>query len=136
MAVVAVDAAVGQKPHEMKGLAVFFAVVHGTQQRRVPEEIALLDGLGDSGQLLVDNAPGANVGVPHLGVAHLAVWQTHIHARRPDVHMGPPGKKPVQVGGVGRLDGVAVFLGTVAKTVHNNQCDWFFHKFSPSGGFA
>ena len=93
--------------------------------------LAVLDALGDAGELLVDDAAGADVGVAHLAVAHLAVRQPHVHAGGPDGGIGILGKKAVQVGGAGRHDGVALdLIGHPAEAVHDTEQYRFFlrHK--------
>ena len=76
----AVHAAVGQKAHQMQGAAVLRRVVHGRSQGLVLKKVAVPDALGDAGELLIDDAPRADVGVAHLAVAHLAVGQAHVQA--------------------------------------------------------
>ena len=44
----------------------------GLLQHAVLEEVAVGDRLGDAREVLVDDAAGADVEVPDLGVAHLA----------------------------------------------------------------
>lgn len=60
--------------------AFFKAMIHSANQCFVLEEVAVLNGLGDTGQLLVYHAAGADVGMSHLGIAHLSVRKAHIKA--------------------------------------------------------
>ena len=51
-------------------------------QRRVGREAAVRDGVVDPRQVHPDHAPGADVGVPDLGVAHLPLGQAHVRPVR------------------------------------------------------
>ena len=134
MVLVAVDAAIGQKAHQVEGGALFLGALHRPHQHLVAVNFLLLHRLGDAGELLVNHPAGADVGVAHLGVAHLPLRQTHIHAGSADIGAGVFGKDAVQVGGFGGMDGVAVVLGAVAEAIHNNKCKRFLHSIiSPSG---
>ena len=75
---VAVHAAVGQKPHQVECTVPLLAVVHGLDIGLVLKEAAVLNGAADAGQILEHHPAGADVGVPHLGVAHLALGKTHV----------------------------------------------------------
>ncbi len=87
MRVVAVDAAVGQQAHQMNGAAGGFCPAAGFCQGRVFKKISVFNGFGNAGQLLVNNPACADVGMPHLAVAHLSVGQAHVQTRAAD---GPP----------------------------------------------
>ena len=50
--------------------------------RGLLEEAAVVDRLADARQVLIDDAAGADVEVPDLGVAHLALGQADGRARR------------------------------------------------------
>ena len=118
--VVAVHAAVGQQAHQVERLAVVLGVVHGLQQGLVLIHVAVLGGLGDAGQLLVDNAARADVGVAHFAVAHLAVRQAHVHAGGANLGVGVLGEDFIQVGFVGGGNGVALY-GSNAEAVQDHQ---------------
>jgi len=64
--------------------------------------------------------------MPNLGIAHLAVRQTNIHAAGADQSVGVCGQIAVNVRCLGRLDGIADGLGIDAKTVQDNQGDGAF----------
>ncbi len=121
MVEVAVHAAVGQQADEVQRRAGLFGGGHGVLQRLILKEIAVLNGLGDAGQLLIHDAAGAHVGVADLTVAHLPVRQTHIHTGGADLGGGILGKQPGQVRGLGGLDGVAVGVGVNAEAVHDDE---------------
>ena len=101
----------------MKGASGFFAAFHSGGESFIFKEISLLDGFGDAGELLINNAAGADIGMPYLAVAHLPVRQADIHAGSADPRNGVGGKNPVNIGLVRRLDGVALFLAPAAKAV-------------------
>ena len=73
---VAVHAAVGDQPHEVDRAAGRLGLAHRLEQRGDLEEGAVLDGPVDAHQVLVDDPPGAEVGVADLGVAHLPLGQS------------------------------------------------------------
>lgn len=95
---VAVDAAVGQQAHQVEGTVPLLAVVHGLHIGVVLKKAAVLDGTADAGQILEHHPAGADVGVAHLAVAHLAVGQAHAHPRRTDGDMGAGGEQVVDIG--------------------------------------
>ena len=118
--VVAVHAAVGQQAHQVQRLAVVLGVVHGLQQGLVLIHVAVLGGLGDAGQLLIDNAARADVGVAHFAVAHL-------HAGGANLGVGVLSEDFVHVGMLCRGNGVALGGGD-AKAIENHQNKRFFHS--------
>ena len=130
MGVVTVNAAIGKQTDQMQGRTRFFGVVHRVQQGVVLKEIPIPDGFGDAGQFLIHHPAGTDVGVTDLAVAHLPVGQSDVHSRRPDGGAGIFLKQPGEVGGFGRLNGVAVGIGIDPETVHNNENQRFFHKKS------
>ena len=68
---VAVYAAIGAKRKQMQGLVVCLCTMHRVQKRGIFKEVAILDGFGDAGQLLIHHAACADVQMPYLGIAHL-----------------------------------------------------------------
>ena len=72
---VTMDAAVRQKSPQVQLLAGLLGVLHRLQQGGIFKEVAVLDGLGDLGQILIDDAPRAHVEVSDFGVAHLPVGE-------------------------------------------------------------
>ncbi len=59
----------------MTGDAALAGRAEGLLEHGIGEEVAVGDRLGDAGQILVDDATGADVQVAHLGVSHLALGQ-------------------------------------------------------------
>ena len=97
------------------------AVVHGLDIGLVLKEAAVLDGPADAGQVLEHHPAGADVGVAHLGVAHLPLGQTHVQPGGGQPAAGVLGKNLVQVRLVGGGDGVAGLVLPQAKAVHDDQ---------------
>ena len=77
----AVNATLRQQAQNMHGLAIGDGFVDGGAKGRVFEKLAVADRLGDTGEVLLHHAAGAEVHVADFGVAHLPVRQTDIHAR-------------------------------------------------------
>ena len=103
---VAVYAAVRDQAVEVQGRVLLFAVVDSGHQALIGEEITVLYGLGDPGQLLIHDAPGAHVHVSHLGVAHLPVRESHSEPRRVALDEGVLLLQPVYVGRIGHGHGI------------------------------
>ena len=108
---VAVDPAVGQQAHQVQGGAPLPAVLHGVQQDGVAEEVPRLDVPADPGQVLEHHPAGADVGVAHLGVAHLPLGQAHVQAGGGQLAVGGLGCDVIQMRGGGVSDGVARLAG-------------------------
>ena len=75
---VAVNAAVGQKTHQVHAAPLLLGLLASAHQFCILKKGAVLDLLCDPGQLLIDHASCADVGVAHFAVAHLAIGQAHI----------------------------------------------------------
>ena len=75
MALVGVDAAVGEEADEMEGAALLGGEIVGAGEGGVGEEAAVLDGGVDAGHVHADDAAGAEVEVADFTVAHLAVGE-------------------------------------------------------------
>ena len=125
---VAVHAAVGHEAHDVQGLAVCLRVLHGLDVDLVLEELAVLDLAGHLGQDLEDDAARADVGVTDLGVAHLPGRQADVQPGGLQRRMGPAVKEPVQIRGVGDVDGVALGGSRQAEAVHDDKNCLFAHK--------
>ena len=124
---VAVDAAVRQQAHQMKGGAPLPAVGHGVQIGRIFEELAALNVAADVGQVLKDHPAGPHVGVAHLAVAHLALRQAHIQSGGGQPAAGEVPEDPVQIWG-GGVDHRVARGGTLQpKSVHDDQSSRCFH---------
>ena len=119
----AVDAAGADQTHQVDGLARVDGSLHVLDQHGVLEHLAVADGLGDEGQLLVDDAASAQV-------AHLTVGQTDCHAGGVNGGHGVFCHQGIDEGLVGCGHGIAVGLvGGPAKAIHDTEQNRFFgHK--------
>ena len=78
---VAVNAAVGDKTHHMESCPVLFCVVDGLKEIFIFKEISILDRLGNSRKLLINDAACAHIHVADLRIAHLAIRKTYSKTR-------------------------------------------------------
>ncbi len=118
---VAVDATGRQQAEQVDRLARLHRRVDGGGQHGIVVDLAVLDGLGDTGEVLVDDAPGAEVHVADLGVTHLTVRQTHVAAIGVDQGVWALLPQAVHVGGVGGGDGVGRCVFVVSIAVEDDQ---------------
>ncbi|MNM79137.1 hypothetical protein D3C81_910620 [compost metagenome] len=123
---VTVHAAIGQQAEDVYGLAAAHGLVDRATEHFVCEELAIFDGLSDSGEILVHNAAGTEVHVADLGVAHLPVRQTDVHARAGDQAVRLGGAQAIVDRRVGRIDGVVVGAFAVTETIQDDQDQGFW----------
>ena len=130
---VAVDTAGADQTHQVNGLARVDGGLHVLDQNRVLEHLTVLDGLGDEGELLVDDEAGTHVGVADLGVAHLAIGQANGHAGGVDGGHGVLCHQRIDEGLVGGGHSVTVGLvGGPAEAIHDAEHYGFLgHRYSP-----
>ena len=88
-------------------------------------ELAGLDGGGDALQRLHDDAAGAQVHVPHLGVAHLPLREAHGGAvrRQPRAGVAALSQRCFQVGVRGHGDGVVGARLAQSPAVQDDQAE-------------
>ncbi|MCY1349202.1 hypothetical protein D9M69_353800 [compost metagenome] len=122
---VAVHAAFGEQAHEVHGLAGGHGLVHGFDYHRVGEEVAVADRLGHAGEVLVNDAAGAEVHVADFGVAHLAVRQADIHAAAGNQAIGQGRAQAVVDRGLCGVNGIVLGAVTVTETVQDDQDQGF-----------
>jgi len=77
-------AAIRQQTAYVDGAVVGHSFIDGAEYDCVFHEATVDNGFANAGEILIHHTAGTNVHVPHFWVAHLAVWQTHICARRAD----------------------------------------------------
>ena len=70
--------AIRDKPHHMRRAAGLFQRLDKVQQRLMGGKRAFLDRKIDLAQIHRDDTTSPDIGMPHLGVAHLPLWKTHI----------------------------------------------------------
>ncbi len=121
MLLVAVHAAGRQQAEDMHGTTGVHRQVHGIGEGGIIEEGAGLDGTADAGELLVDHAPGTQIEMSHLRVAHLVAGQSDGGARGADQGMGILRPEAVPVGLACRGNGVEAGVFTVAPSIQNQQ---------------
>jgi hypothetical protein len=114
-----------EEPHQVKRAPSLRDPGDEAGEGLVLEESPRLDGFGDALDRLRHHPPGAQVEVPHLGVAHLAVGEadgaTAGAQRRPRMVAALP--EGVPGGGVRHRDGVVVGGLAQAPAVEDHQRD-------------
>ena len=88
---------------------------------RVLAQGARLDLGVDAGDVHERDAPGAEVQVPDLAVAHLAGGQAHVGAARADEAVRVHGKDGVEGRGSRQTDGVVLALRPLAESVEDDE---------------
>ena len=68
---------VRKKSPQMQVRIILLAVVHSCKQSLILEEIAILDCLCNSGQILINNTAGTDVHMSNLRVSHLSIRKTN-----------------------------------------------------------
>ena len=92
-------------------------------QRRVLVERSIGDRLVDAHDVLIDDAPGAEVEVPDLAVAHLPVRQADVVPGGADENVRVPLVEPGERRHARQSYGVAVGFGTLAESVEDDEDD-------------
>ena len=92
-------------------------------QHRQLVELAPLDALRDAHEILRHHAPGAEVEVAHLAVAHLADGEPDGESARVEQRAGVAVPEPLPGGRVRERDGIALALGPVAPPVEHHEHD-------------
>ena len=113
----AMHAAVGEKADQMK--FGFLCLLHGLEQNGIFGYGTVLHRQADSGIILVDDPPSADVEVAHLGVAHLSAGQTHRQARGGQGGGGVAFPVSLQVGLFSPGYGIMLLYWTDAKAIHD-----------------
>ena len=115
------DAAVGHEPHEVQRRPR----PRGRRERLVQHEVrrqrAVGAGTVDAGELLEHHAPGADVEVSHLGVAHLPRGQAHGLARCLELGPRTGGEHLVEARRARLRDGVSRARLGQAEAVHDDK---------------
>ena len=87
MRVMAVYPAVGKKSEKMQGTAVLLCVFHRQDQLFIFKEVTVLNGLGDAGQILIDNPSGAHIHMADLRIPHLSLRQADCQTAGLSLHV-------------------------------------------------
>ena len=117
----AMHATGGEQAEDMHRLVVGDGCVHRFSEGLVAEERTGLDGTADAGKFLVDNAPGTQIQVTHLGVAHLAGGQAHLGTGAPDQGMGILLPETIPDGLPGLGNGVIIDFFAVTPAIEDYQ---------------
>ena len=120
MFVARMHAAIGEQPHDVQRTA--------RRPRRIEacvDDLVLVDGpraacAVDARKLLMDDAAGADVQVPDLGVSHLAFGQADRLARRLKAR-ALAREQLIEKRRVRKRDGVARTCGRKSEAVHDNE---------------
>ena len=126
---VAVYAAVAQKAHQVQIAAGLLAIGDSIEESGILKEIAVRNGLGYAGQLLIYDAARAHVHMADFAVTHLAVRQTYVHAGSADLGVGVGGLQRIQMGRARLINRVAFMIGIDAEAIHyDKSSNAFFHS--------
>ena len=79
MRIVAVNAAVGNKSHQVQRGIIFLHILACRHKRFIFKEIPVLDGFRNLRQILVHDAACAHVQMSHLRISHLSVRKSYRH---------------------------------------------------------
>ena len=117
----AVYAAVGEQPEEVQRGVVCAAVLDRANDSGSLRKAAVLRSESYLRQILIHYAPGADVRVPDLGIAHLPVREAHVKPGCTDQRMGVFFLQSTNVFYALNAHGVAVFIVRVAKAVEYDK---------------
>ena len=109
----------------MQRAVVVDAVIHRGRKNRILLDRTIGTSHVDAAELLVHDAPGADIEMTHLGVSHLALRQANVGAACPQGRFGACGKELVDIGLVGERDGVAGARLRQPKAIHDCEQDRF-----------
>ena len=111
----------GSQAHQVQALAIGLGIAVGRLDLRVLQDGIVGTGAVDLHQVLIDDAPGADVQVARLRVSHLSVGQPHVLARGLQFGVRIAGLQVVHVGRSGLCYHVPQALVADAPAVENNQ---------------
>ena len=120
---VAVDPARRQQPQHVQSAAGSLRRSAGRAQLGIGEETAVLDRRIDAGEILVDDAAGAEIHVPHFGIAHLPVRKADMAAFGMDQGVRTLRPQPAPVRKIGQRQRVVRGILAMAPTVQDQQHD-------------
>jgi hypothetical protein len=121
MALVAVHAAVPQKTHQVKPVALSLCLSQRSQKSRVVTKLALIDILVDQSQILVDDAAGAEDHVTDFRISHLAVRQTDIHSGHGETRYRKIPIQPIDVRGRSLSNGIPFFSRIDSPSIQDHK---------------
>ncbi len=125
MVLVRVHAAIRQQAEQMQPPIADARLLHGIEQHRVGEELAILDHEIDLGDVHVDDAAGAHVEMADFAVAHLPGRQSDEASAGVDQRVGKFGQQLVVVRLARQRDGVSVGRRSVAPAIEDDEDERF-----------
>ena len=125
MCLLRVHTAIGYQPEKMQPAASGAGVFHGSHERWIGKEVAVLNHQVNAGDVHVDDASGSNIQVANFAVTHLAFRQTDKRPARVNQRIGIFAQQAI-VGGLARKrDGVGFGFGAVAPSIEDDEHKWF-----------
>ena len=131
-----VNAAIGHQADEMEASAA--GLLEGLDKNRVGGQRAVLDGLVDAREVLIDNASSAEIEVADFRIAHLAGGQADVQAGGAEETFRVLLQHHVMKWRAGQQHGIAVFdcrwfsPGVHTPAVANDKHHWFLcHNGQP-----
>jgi hypothetical protein len=118
---VTVNSARGKQAENMHCALGADRVIDRPAQSRIVKKLAIFDGLVDARQRLVNDPPGSQVHVSHLGVTHLTFRQPYGQARGSHQGVLGVGPEPVPDRCVSAVNGVVIGFFAVSPAVQNQQ---------------
>ncbi len=113
------------QPHDMGGAAAFLELADKIPQCRQARDLALGERLVDARQILQDDPAGPDIGVPDLGIAHLAVGQADIVLARVEMRVRPAADQFVPDRRLGAINRVIGAVRALAPAVEDAQHERF-----------
>ncbi len=118
---VAVHATGREQPEYMQGGGRLRRSGAGADQFGIVEETAVLDRRVHPGQVLVNDATGAQVHVAHFRISHLPLRQAHVAALGVDKGVGTGGQQAAPVGQGGLGQRIVLGLVAMAPAIQDQQ---------------
>ena len=130
MLVMAVDAAVRYQSHQMQGRIIGFHILAGRQQDFVFKKVPVLDRLGDLGQILINNAPGAHIQMAHLRISHLSFGKSYCHSAGISFHKRIFFHQLIHYRSLCLCHCISLFAVIQSITVKDHKNCWSFTHFT------
>ena len=73
----AVHPAIRKQPHQVQSRSLLLCIGNSIEKLLLFKEISVINRLCDARQLLIYNAPSADIEMPYFAVAHLAIRQAY-----------------------------------------------------------
>ena len=116
-----VHAARPDQADEVQRARVRLGLVARAEERLIAEEAAISDRLGDAHEILLDDAPGAEVQMTDLTVPDLATWQAHCLSRRFQQRLRCSRPESVPRWHVCHRDRIAFFFGAITPAIEDEE---------------